>query len=702
MAFQYRLGIDIGGTFTDATLINELTGEIQVGKVSSTPSDPSLGFLEAVHRMLQKSKINPEKVGYIVHGTTVATNSIIEGEIARTGFVTTDGFRDMLEIARQVRPSLYDLQFEKPKPLVPRYLCFGVPERLDATGQVLTPLDEDALRKAAMSMRCEKVESIAVCFLHSYINPEHEKRAGQILAEAFPDAMISLSAEVAPEFREYLRASTTVINACIRPVVARYLQSIVDRLTAEGLKGELLVMQSSGGVLTFSAASEKPVFLIESGPAAGVISSTYLGGVLGYQDVISFDMGGTTAKVGLVQDGTPQVTKDYEVGATAQAGIGRSRGAGYPIRTPVIDLVEIGAGGGSIAWVDSGGVLRVGRQSAGADPGPACYGKGGKEPTITDANLVLGRLNPSYFLGGEIQLDIEAAHRAIKNRCADALKLDVVQAAHGIVEIANSAMVNALRLVSVQRGYDPREFVLMGFGGAGPVHANRLAAEMQIPITIIPMSPGTTSAMGLLVTDLKHDYSTTMIAQIHTVNPNTLDQSFSNLETQGRASLAREGVKEEQMRFVRQADVRYVGQSYELTIPLPSHELDTTEISKALENFHREHDRTYGYSAPQEPVELVNLRLSAIGQITKPHLHKLDNKNNEIGDAKKATRSVYFSESDGFVECPIYDRYHLGSGHNVKGPAVVEEIDSTTVIHPGYYALVDEFGNLMIAAHKNT
>ena len=437
MAFQYRLGIDIGGTFTDATLINELTGEIQVGKVSSTPSDPSLGFLEAVHRMLQKSKINPEKVGYIVHGTTVATNSIIEGKIARTGFVTTDGFRDMLEIARQVRPSLYDLQFEKPKPLVPRYLCFGVPERLDATGQVLTPLDEDALRKAALSMRREKVESIAVCFLHSYINPEHEKRAGQILAEAFPDAMISLSAEVAPEFREYLRASTTVINACIRPVVARYLQSIIDRLTAEGLKGELLVMQSSGGVLTFSAASEKPVFLIESGPAAGVISSTYLGGVLGYQDVISFDMGGTTAKVGLVQDGTPQVTKDYEVGATAQAGIGGSRGAGYPIRTPVIDLVEIGAGGGSIAWVDSGGVLRVGPQSAGADPGPACYGKGGKEPTITDANLVLGRLNPSYFLGGEIQLDIEAAHRAIKNRCADALKLDVVQAAHSIVEIAN-------------------------------------------------------------------------------------------------------------------------------------------------------------------------------------------------------------------------------------------------------------------------
>ena len=696
MTFQYRLGIDIGGTFTDATLINERTGEIQVGKVSSTPSDPSLGFLEAVHRMLQKSKIDPEQVGYIVHGTTVATNSIIEGKIARTGFVTTDGFRDMLEIARQVRPSLYDLQFEKPEPLVPRYLCFGVPERLDATGQVLTPLDEDALRHAAMSMRTEQVESIAVCFLHSYINPEHEKRAGQILREVFPDVMISLSAEVAPEFREYLRASTTVINACIRPVVARYLQNIAERLTAEGLKGELLVMQSSGGVLTFLAASEKPVFLVESGPAAGVISSTYLGGVLGYKDVISFDMGGTTAKVGLVQDGTPQVTKDYEVGATAQAGIGGSRGTGYPIRTPVIDLVEIGAGGGSIAWVDSGGVLRVGPQSAGADPGPACYGKGGKEPTITDANLVLGRLNPHYFLGGEIELDIEAAYQAIKYRCADPLKMDVVEAAHGIVEIANSAMVNALRLVSVQRGYDPREFVLMGFGGAGPVHANRLASETQIPITVIPMSPGTTSAMGLLVTDLKHDYSTTMIAQVQTVNPSALDQTFSDLEAQGRSSLAREGVAEKHMRFVRQADVRYVGQSYELTIPLPNHELGTTEINQALENFHREHDRAYGYNAPQEPVELVNLRLSAIGQITKPHLRELDNKNNELSDAKKASRSVYFSESGGFVECPIYDRYQLSPGHNVEGPAVVEEIDSTTVIHPGYRALVDRFGNLLI------
>ena len=414
MTFRYRLGVDIGGTFTDATLINETTGEIRVGKVPSTPQDPSHGFMEATHRILREAAVSPDEVGYVVHGTTVATNSIIEGKVARTGFVTTDGFRDLLEIQRQIRPSLYDLQFEKPRPLTPRYLCFGVPERLDAQGNVLTPLDESAVRNVAEQLRQENVESIAVCFLHSYINPNHEKRTGEILRETLPDTIISLSSEVAPEFREYFRASTTVINASIRPVVGRYLQSIEARLRAEGLEAELLVMQSSGGVFTFAAASEKPVFMVESGPAAGVIAATYLGTTLGYPDVISFDMGGTTAKAGLIQNGTPRITKDYEVGAAAQTGVGASRGAGYPIRTPVIDLVEIGAGGGSIAWVDSGGVLRVGPQSAGADPGPVCYGAGGTEPTITDANLVLGRLNPSFFLGGEIELDVEAARRQSK------------------------------------------------------------------------------------------------------------------------------------------------------------------------------------------------------------------------------------------------------------------------------------------------
>ena len=401
----YRLGVDIGGTFTDIALIDETTGRIYTDKVSSTPQDPSGGFMEAVQRLLAKQQIAAKDVAYIVHGTTIATNAIIEGKVAPTGFITTEGFRDMLEIARQIRPTLYDLQFEKPQPLVPRHRCFGVPERLNAGGTVLTPLDEEALRQVAGALRAEGVEAIAICFLHAYANPVHEQRAGAILAEVFPEAVVSLSAEVAPEFREYLRASTTVINSCIRPVVARYLQRIENRLAQAGLAAELLVMQSSGGVYTFAAARQKPVYMVESGPAAGVIAAAHLGQARGYQHVISFDMGGTTAKAALIQDGAPNRTKDYEVGTTAQAGIGATRGAGYPIRTPVIDLVEIGAGGGSIAWVDPGGILRVGPQSAGADPGPACYGRGGTHPTVTDANLVLGRLNPSYFLGGEIAID---------------------------------------------------------------------------------------------------------------------------------------------------------------------------------------------------------------------------------------------------------------------------------------------------------
>ena len=696
MASRYRLGIDIGGTFTDATLVNETTGEIRVGKVPSTPEDPSTGFMNATDRMLLKASVEPDEVEYVVHGTTVATNAIIEKKVAPTGFITTFGFRDLLEIQRQIRPTLYDLQFEKPRPLVPRYLCFGIPERLDAQGRVLTPLDENALVDAVHQLKRENVTAVAVCFLHSYINPAHEKRVGEILCEVFPDAIVSLSSEVAPEFREYFRASTTVINACIRPIVAHYLRSIEDRLREKGIAAELLVMQSSGGVFTFASASEKPVFMVESGPAAGVIAATYLGTALGHPDVISFDMGGTTAKAGLVQDGVPRVTKEYEVGTAAKSGVGASRGAGYPIRTPVIDLVEIGAGGGSIAWVDSGGILRVGPQSAGADPGPVCYGKGGSEPTITDANLVLGRLNPSYFLGGEIALEVEAARKAIYEKCAQPLGMDLVETAHGIVEIANTAMTNALRLVSVQRGYDPRDFALVAFGGAGPVHANRLAIEVQIPRTVIPMSPGTTSAMGLLVTDLKHDYSRTLIQRVDQVDVDMVAIIYRELEVDGRESLEREGVNPEKITFLHQVDMRYVGQSYELTIPLSEGKLGAAEIEGVLAQFHREHDRAYGYSAPNEPAEFVNLRLSAIGKINKPQLRELGKEEDDISTAQKESRSVYFDERKDFVECPIYDRYRLSAGCVLEGPAIVEEIDATTVIHPGYEALVDKFGNLIL------
>lgn len=694
----FRLGIDIGGTFTDATLLNEDTGEIHIAKVPSTPDDLSRGFMESVDGILRQNSVAPAEVTYLVHATTIATNAIIEGKVARSGFVTTDGFRDMLEIARQIRPSLYDLQFERPKPLVPRHLCFGIPERLDAQGQILTPLDEEATREAAQKLRDEQVESIAVCLLHAYVNPAHERRVGQIIQEVYPEAILSLSSEVAPEFREYYRASTTVINASIRPIVARYLDRIRERLRQEGLVAELLLMQSGGGVFTFAEAIRKPVFMVESGPAAGVISAAYLGGTLGHQNMISFDMGGTTAKVGLIQDGAPRVTKDYEVGVAAKAGVGADRGGGYPIRTPVIDLAEVGTGGGSIAWVDSGGVLRVGPQSAGADPGPVCYGQSGTQPTVTDANLVLGRLQPDMFLGGKLQLDRKAAQQAIQVQCADPLGLDIIKAAHGIVEIANAAMVNALRLVSVQRGYDPREFVLVACGGAGPVHANRLAMETEIPTLVVPLSPGTFSSLGLLVTDLKHDYSTTMIERIKRLDIAAVENVYGEMEASGRSTLKREGVPPEEMSFLRQVDMRYVGQSYELTVSLSRNTLSSAEIDRVLQQFHQEHDRAYGFSAPGEPVEFVSLRLAAIGQIRKPRLRELeqDRGTADLTSARKAIRPVYFAESDGYVDCPIYDRYRLAVGHILKGPAMVVEFDSTTIIHPGYQAEVDQFGNLLL------
>ncbi len=677
-----RVAVDIGGTFTDATMIDEESGAVSIAKLLTTPSDPSEGFMAALERALGDGR--PEQIGLVVHATTVATNSIIEGKIARSGFVTTDGFRDLLEIARQVRPTLYDTLFEKPPPLVPRDRAVVVRERLGPAGEVLKPLEEDSVRDAAALLRRESVESVAVCLLHSYVNPEHERRVGEILAEELPDVPVSLSAEVAPEFREYLRASTTVINAVIRPVVERYLQRIERRLTAAGVRAKLLVMQSGGGVFGSDAAAARPVFMVESGPAAGVIASAHLGERLGRPDLLSFDMGGTTAKVGLIQDGQPSVTKDFSVGGSAGAGLGGLSLSGYPVRTPVVDLVEIGAGGGSIAWVDSGGLLRVGPRSAGAEPGPVCYRRGGTEPTVTDANVVLGLLNPGYFLGGEMELDPEAARRAIEERCAEPLGLDVTEAAYGIVEIANAAMVSALHLISVQRGYDPRDFGLVAFGGAGPVHANALIRDAEMPMVLVPPSPGIFSATGLLTTDLKRDAARTVLRRVDETEPAEVDEAFAELEHAGAAELEREGIPRARVEFVRQVDLRYVGQSYELTIPAGD---------DLLERFHAEHDRTYGFAAPAEPVELVSLRLTSVGRIEKPPTRRLDS-----GPAPrwKERRPVYFAEARDYVDCPIYDRYALAAGASFPGPAIVEELDSTTVVHPGFSVRVDETANLIV------
>ena len=697
MKDKFRLGVDVGGTFTDGVLVSEATGKTAITKVSSTPSDPSVGFLHAVDRILEQEGLRPQDISYLVHGTTVATNSLIEGKTPRTAFITTAGFRDMLEIGRQVRPSLYDVHFQKTRPLVPRDLAFEVSERLDAQGNVLVELDEEEVQEVARELKQQEVKSVAVCFLHSYLNPRHEERVMEILHASDPDLLVSLSSHVCPEFREYFRASTTVINACVRPVLARYLKGIEDRLKGQGVEAELLIMQSSGGVLTFETGAEKPAYMVESGPAAGVIVSNFIAGGLGHKDVISFDMGGTTAKVGLILDGRPKVTKEYEVGAQALPGTGQSRGSGYPIRVPVIDLVEIGAGGGSIAWVDPGKILRVGPQSAGADPGPVCYGRGGNEPTITDANLVLGRLNPAFFLGGEMGLDTEASREGIRQRCGEPLGMEVVECAHGIVEIANAEMTNALRIITVRRGYDPRDLVMVAFGGAGPLHANRLCAEMQIPLLIIPPSPGTASALGLLVTDLKHEFAQTRIMQQDKVDLDAVNTLFSSMEKEGGALLRQEGLAEEDITFLRQIEIRYAGQSYELAIDCPGGQVKLQDLEAVKAQFHQEHDRTYGHGYPDQPVELVSFRVTAQGAIRKPQLWEIAASQASVESAVKETRRVFFGATHDFEETAVYDRGRLARGHRFQGPAIVEELDSTTLVEPGFQVEVDRYGNLLIS-----
>ena len=689
---SHRLGVDIGGTFTDAVMMNEDSGEISLVKMASTPRDPSLGFMNVVERTLMERGVEPGDISYIVHGTTVVTNTIIEGKGARTALIATEGFRDVFEIARQIRPKLYDIFCEKPPPLVPRYLCYGVPERLNYAGEVLKGLDEDAVRTVVRQLANEQVESVVVCLLHSYANPVHERRVGEILRQEMPGVYISLSADLCPEMREYFRASTTAVNGVVLPVVNRYLGNLEERLIELGAVVDLHLMTSAGGIVSSKVARQEPVHLIESGPAAGMIAATAIGELAGIKNLISFDMGGTTAKAGLVEEGTPRIAADFEVGSAAVA---ESRGAGYPVRSPVVDLVEIGAGGGSIAWIDAGGALRVGPKSAGADPGPACYGKGQKNPCITDANLLLGRINADYFIGGEQQLWTAGAAAAVQD-VAGQIGKDMIETAHGIIEIANANMVGALRLISVQRGFDPRDFVLVAYGGAGPMHANALARELQIPKVLIPPSPGGTSALGLLVSDIKHDYVFSYIQPMEGIDFSFINQRFCKMEEEALQLLAAEGIAAADMHLLRAFDMRYVGQSFELKVETPSRELVQSDSESLNASFFKDHKRAYGFADHGEPTEVINLRLTAIGKIKKPSfaLQKPEGENGE--NALKGKREVYFSEAGGMVPCKIYDRYKLRCGNKVDGPAIVEEVDSTVVVHPHYKATVDPYGNIFI------
>ncbi|MBM3521942.1 MAG: hydantoinase/oxoprolinase family protein, partial [Alphaproteobacteria bacterium] len=672
----------------------ERSGAMATTKVPSTPDDPGRAFIAAIVRLLQEIGGRPDAVSTIVHGTTIATNAVLQRKLAPTAFVTTAGFGDLLEIARQVRPDPYDVFAEKPKPLVRRDLCLEVGERLAADGSVLVSLDEASIDAVIARLRASDVAAVAICLLHAYRNPEHERRVAARIRAARPDLAVTLSSDLASEFREFPRACTAIVNAGLMPHVSRYLTALDRALGERGVSGERLVMQSNGGISDFAHSAERPVFLIESGPAAGVVGAAHLARAIGEGGVVSFDMGGTTAKIGLVEHGRVHRVNEFEVGADSNRARQWFAGAaGYPILTPAVDLVEIGTGGGSLAWIDDGGQLRVGPVSAGASPGPACYGIGGEQPTITDADLLLGRLDPDFFLGGEMRLDVDAARRAIA-RVAARLGMDEIACARGIVAIADAAMSQALRVVSVQRGYDPRRFKLIAFGGAGPVHACAIAAEAGIPVVLVPPRPGIASAFGLLVADLKHDYGATRVMRLDAVDAAVAERDFDALAAQGRATLEKEGVVPAQMQFERSVDLRYVGQSYHLSLVLPGGALTSGIIGDLGRRFTELHLATYGYAEAREPIELVALRLSAIGAIGKPPLEK-GARGGDLAAARMASRRVFFQPS-GFADCAIYDRMRLAEGATFGGPAIVEERDSTTVVPPGWEASVAAHGILAL------
>lgn len=688
----FRLGVDIGGTFTDAILISEQDGRVWGGKVLSTPNDPSEGFLQVIAEVLARSGASASELRSIIHATTVATNAVIERRGAQAGLLVTEGFRDILEIARQIRHELYNLQTDKPQPLIPRKYCREVSERLDYKGDVIVELDEDGVRGILAEWRDAGIDSIAVCLLHSYRNPAHEQRVLELAAEVHPNAVVSLSSEIAPEIREYWRASTTVMNAYIGPAVRQYVGDVQDRLHAADVTAPLYLMQSNGGVTSVENARARPVYLIESGPAAGVAVAAHFCNALGARDAIAFDMGGTTAKMGLIRDGRSEISAEFEVGA-GWSGTPMTRGAGYPILGSVVDLVEVGAGGGSIAWIDDGGALKVGPRSAGALPGPACYGRGGTQPTITDANLVLGRLDARFFAGGDMALDERAAIEAITKHCAGPLGLDVETAAMGILDIANATMVQAMRLVSVQRGHDPREFTLVATGGAGPLHANALAQELGIPQIIVPPSPGVASALGMLVSDLRRDVRVTRLESLETASLEELGETYREMEEDAGEEFAKDGLSESEMSFERFMEMRYAGQSWKLRV-IPPTELATASRDEIKSRFDAVHRQAYGYDVPGEDVEIVNVGITAIGSLPRPRLEHVVGRPNRSG---RTTRDVYFREAGGRLECEVVDRYQLALGDRVIGPAVVEETDSTTIVYPGYAAVAAAHGVLLVS-----
>ncbi len=678
-----RVASDIGGTFTDLAFLDEKSGVVGTAKVSTTPA----AYAEGVVETLRKAELNVPDTDYFVHGSTVIINALTERKGVKTGLITTKGFRDVLEIGRANRPDIYNMYYTKPPPFVPRYLRLEVGERMNYKGEVLTPLDEADVRSAVDKLRAEGVQALAVCLLHSYANPSHELECGEIINEMAPDLPITLSHQITQEWREYERTSTAVLNSYVHPIARDYLDRLERNLTEMGMqRSSLHVMQSNGGSATFAAGKAFPINLVESGPVAGVIGAANIGKIIGEPNVISLDIGGTTAKTSLIEKGTPRITTEYKIEQ-------RRDYAGYPILAPAVDIVEIGAGGGSIAWVDKAGALQVGPVSAGADPGPACYGWGGDQPTVTDANVVAGRINPDYFLGGEIPLDVKKAEVALKP-IADAFSMNLEQAAMGVIRIADSNMINALKLVSVRRGYDPRDFVLIAFGGGGPMHAGALMRELRCKKVIIPTEPAVFSAWGMLMTDLRRDYIRTLITRTDKVDAKELERIFTDMEAQAKEELMAGGAKKSDLAIERFADMRYAGQEHTVKVPLSSEKITERDLPDINDRFHALHEQTYTFRL-DTPVELVNYHITVLGRVKKPEIKELDERERKLEDARKATRRVNFDEL-GFHEAEIYERDSLPVGKPIRGPAVIEEPASTTVVFPNQQLTRDKYGFLHI------
>ena len=689
---SWRVGVDIGGTFTDVALVNETDGQIGIAKVPTTPRDFGEGVVQALDIALRENGIAADDVTLLSHATTVVTNAILEGQGARTVLVSTRGFRDVLEIRRSARADLYDLFQDPPGVLVPRHCRLEVTERIDAAGDVVTPLDESEIDGIVAFIRENDIEAVSVSLLYAFLNDTHEQALGARLRAALPDIPIFLSSEVLPEIREFERTSTTAVCGYVGPILESYLRRLQEAVSGMGLP-DLYVMGSSGGVFDVEEGLKMPAMAIESGPAAGVIAAALIGRQLDKPNLISFDMGGTTAKASLIKDGMIETTSEYEVGG--EGNVNRwIHGTGHPIRVPVIDLAEVSAGGGSIAWVDPGGSMRVGPRSAGAEPGPVCYGKGGTEPTVTDCNLMLGYLDPQAKLAGRLSIRTGAAEEAVAAKLADPLGLEVEAAAAGVIDVVNNAMAEALRIVSVERGHDARAFSLVAFGGAGPMHAAELATVLGIREVIVPPIPGGFSALGLVATDLKRDYVKTHYTALDAADPETVGTVYAEMEAAARDMLRAAKVPESQWALERGADLRYSRQAYELTVAAQSGPVTPDTLGDLANQLHDKHRLTYGHANPDEAIQLVNLRLTAIGK-----LEGLDLRQSGGGtvDGRKGSRPVWFKRT-GRTDCAIYNRDGIGAGDNIAGPAVIEAVDTTIVVPPGWTARPNDKGHIIMEA----